>query len=98
MDETLKKMTELKEDEYSLYPPRMRESFGYDNESIFGYKVFLNDIPYRNLPDEWHFKVEGAEYSKEKLNQVNPYLIHFINKKIGWYIKNWKDKSIKVTY
>lgn len=98
IDETLQKMTDLKNDQYSLYPPRMRESFGYDNESIFGYKVFLKDIPYRNLPDEWHYKVEGADYSKEKLDAVDPFLIHFINKKIGWYLKNYKDQKLKIDY
>jgi hypothetical protein len=41
-DESAQEMKELKEDEYSMYHENVRSQFGYDNETIFAYKVKNN--------------------------------------------------------
>ena len=57
IDEVIQKMKELKEDEFSMYPEKIRLSFGYDNESIFGYKVKKNNLLTYNLWNPlWHGK------------------------------------------
>ena len=100
--DTIQKMKELKEDPFSMYPPSMTKSFGYDNETIFGYKIFKNDVTYIDLSSKWHYKVQGnpleAKYSKEDILEKDPVLIHFINKKIGWYLKELKGHDIEVDY
>lgn len=53
----IEKMKQLKEDEDSMYPEKVRKSFGFDNESIFAYKVKKNKMLTYNLVDpEWHSK------------------------------------------
>ena len=49
-------MTELKNDEFSMYPDNIRESFGYDNETIFSFKIFENNVNHSNLNKRWHYK------------------------------------------
>jgi hypothetical protein len=57
IDEVLEKMTELREDEFSMYPEKIRLSFGYDNETIFAYKARKNNLLTYNLWNPlWHGK------------------------------------------
>ena len=88
IDSTIDLMTEIKNDEFSMYPPLIRKQFGYDNESIFGYKVKMNEVPYENLKPKWHYRADAENPSRRALEIENPILIHFINKKFEWY---WDD-------
>ena len=94
IDKILSKMKDIKEDPYSMYPPRMRESFGYDNEAIFGYKIFKNDVDYKTLNNRWHYRFDEFNPTIEKFNKKKPIIIHFINKKIKWYLEHKKDVTI----
>jgi hypothetical protein len=50
-------MTELKEDDVSMYPPQIQKAFGYDNETIFAFKIIANNVNYKNLNDKiWHYR------------------------------------------
>ena len=94
IDKILSTMKELKEDEYSMYPPQIRKSFGYDNETITAYKVIKNNVFSFQLRDNWHFKhnenypesyIKGSPtYVREKAHineNVNKrQIIHFISK------------------
>ena len=91
INKVLDKMTDLKEDTYSMYPPKMRESFGYDNETIFGYKLFKNDVPFKNINQRWHCRFDDFNPTVNTLNNKKPIIIHFINKKFKWYYDN-KEK------
>lgn len=101
---TIAKMKDLREDpdNIHMYPRSMKDAFGYDNESIFGYKVFKNNVNFKDLnANEWHYKVmgePGRKYSKETLLEKDPVFIHFINKKMGWYLKEIKGHDIEVDY
>lgn len=88
IDEVLNQMTNLKEDQYSMYPPKMRESFGYDNETIFGYKVFKNNVSFKNINQSWHCRFDDFNPTISSLNNKKPIIIHFINKKFKWYYDN----------
>ena len=94
IDKILSTMKELKEDEYSMYPPQIRKSFGYDNETITAYKVIKNNVFSFQLRDNWHFKhnenypesyIKGSPtYVREKAhitkNVDKRQIIHFISK------------------
>lgn len=54
LDEVLDIMTDLQKD--SMYPPQIQNVFGYDNETIFSFKVVQNNVPHRTLDNIWHFK------------------------------------------
>ncbi len=80
--ETIDIMTELKEDEFGMYPPKIREQFGYDNESIFGYKVIQNNVIYDNLKPRWHYRIDAENpLTASGLEEWNPILLHVIDKR-----------------
>lgn len=54
IDDVMELMKDLQEDEFSMYPKNIKESFGYDNETIFSYKVVKNAAPVYNLIGAWH--------------------------------------------
>ena len=54
LEKDLTLMTYLK-DNAEMYPPNIVKTFGYDNETIFSYKVVANEVPVQWLDDKWHF-------------------------------------------
>jgi hypothetical protein len=99
IEETIALMKELKEDEFSMYPDVVRESFGYDNETIFSYKIKKNDVPFYKLNEWWHqrnyYKNSKAMLPNTNERSValndfearckewNTTIIHFISKNFG---------------
>ena len=97
IDEVLDTMTELKE--FSMYPDKVQSQFGYDNETIMGYKVAKNNVPVHRLSDTFHYRHyyttiktfdnTTQEYRKEKhilnakIKEHNVQLVHFISKNFG---------------
>lgn len=82
MKETISLMTELKEDEFGMYPPNIRAQFGYDNESIFGYKVIQNKVIYDNLKPRWHYRIDAENpLTPVGLSHWDPILLHVIDKR-----------------
>jgi len=97
IEEVLEKMTEVKE--FSMYPEQIRDSFGWDNETIFSYKVEKNEVPVFNIPKWWHHKnhywsknsfVPGhRDFKKAKhefeasVRESDSVIIHFISKNFG---------------
>ena len=96
IDEVIARMKELKQDEYGMYPEQIRKSFGYDNESIFSYKVFKNKaLIYRMIPT-WHtrhyydnrqsFEINSAAWRQaqtkwqSKCMKEQTVITHFISK------------------
>jgi lipopolysaccharide biosynthesis glycosyltransferase len=53
MPDIIDTMTELKQDD-SMYPGPVVEQFGYDNETIFGFKSAMNSTPIGYLGSRWH--------------------------------------------
>jgi hypothetical protein len=99
IDEVIKTMKSLKESEFSMYPPQIQKSFGYDNETIMSYKTKKNNVPVYNIPKWWHHKNHYSgknsfdpthrEYLKAKYEyetgtaNENSVIIHFISKNFG---------------
>ena len=52
IDEVIETMKEIKED--SMYLPQIRNSFGFDNETIFSYKAFKNNVLIYRAQPWWH--------------------------------------------
>jgi hypothetical protein len=86
-DYTLNLMTELKNDRDSMYPQWIQESFGWDNETIWGFKMFVNRVEKQWLDDVWHYFMDKVQYIPAETKMV-----HVINKEFtfvkGWYEKN----------
>lgn len=94
---TLEIMKELKE--FSMYPPAIQKSFGYDNETIMSYKIKMNSVPVQALNEQWHYKHDyntlksydktTIEFKRAKQNYQNDckkhnvVMTHFISKNFG---------------
>jgi hypothetical protein len=97
IDDILETMKELKE--FSMYPPAIQKSFGYDNETIMSYKVQMNNVSVYPLSQTWHYKHDAnkiktydkntTEFEQEKISynslvkEHNVIMTHFISKNFG---------------
>lgn len=84
-NETLNLMTELINSDF--WPEDIRNLFGYDNETIFAYKLFDKKLPYSNINNEWHFFMDKWSYIPKGTK-----FIHCINKDFN-YVRNWCEKN-----
>lgn len=78
---TLDLMTKVKK-EYDIYPENIVNSFGYDNETIFAYKLKTNNVSVRWLDEYWHFFLYDLPFISVKSK-----LIHVVDKNFD---KVWK--------
>lgn len=72
IDDTIQLMKDVKET--SMYPDNIRDSFGFDNETIFSYKVKKNDVHTHYLNEKWHFKqmdawIEGDNVTRRRVRE-----------------------------
>lgn len=97
IDKTIQTMKKLKES--SMYPEKVQAAFGYDNETIFSYKVKKNNVPVHQLGSDWHYKhnyknkdsfIKGtSSYRLDKyefkldVKRLNVVFAHFISKNFG---------------
>ena len=70
----LELMTHLKEDKDSMYPWKIRRSFGYDNETLFAHRIGMTETPYETLPIIWN----TIDLSRDSLDKAH--LVHVISK------------------
>lgn len=73
MDFIMDTMNNLREDE--MYPSYIREMFGWDNETIWSYKVKTNEVPIIWLDWQWHLFYDKYKYVPPKAK-----FVHVINK------------------
>ena len=94
IDKVIETMTEVKE--YSMYTDPIRDSFGYDNETIMSYKVCKNNVSIYDMPKWWHHKNHYWSLDSfdpthshhalakheyvSKTIEANSVIIHFISK------------------
>ena len=86
-DKTLKLMDSLVNDDTEMWPIHLIETFGWDNETIWSYKVKMNDIKIQWLNEKWHHFLDKWDYIP-----ANTTLCHVINKKFD-FVKNWYEKN-----
>jgi len=67
--DTIDLMTSLRFDESGLYPQNILDMFRYDNETIFSYKIQVNDVNVQWLDAVWHyfFDVQGFIPNETKI-------------------------------
>lgn len=86
-DYILNKMLDLKNDEFSMYPLWIQEIFGWDNETIWGFKTVQNEVPVQLLNEQWHHFMDKWNYIPD-----NTSLVHVINKNFN-YVREWCEKN-----
>jgi hypothetical protein len=86
-DYMLKLMSDLKTDPDSMYPQWIQEIFGWDNETIWGFKMASNNVEKQWLDDEWHYFMDRGTFIPSKIK-----IIHVINKEFA-AVRNWYEKN-----
>lgn len=74
-DDTLKFMHRIKNEE-GFWPKFVQNCFGYDNETLFSFKMKINNVNLIELDDVWHFPY------RKKINYIpkETKFVHAINK------------------
>lgn len=83
-ERVLELMTELKYDEYSMYPSNIQRIFNYDNETVFAYKRIINDVKIHYFSEEWHHKVHDESWFTFLKTAK---MFHVINKRFEKFFK-----------
>ena len=83
-EKDLKLMTRLKSDT-SIFPKKIVDFFGYDNETLFAFKLNQYNVPVQWLDSKWHYF-----FSNEHFIPKGTKLVHAINKRfdICWRAYN----------
>jgi len=71
----LKRMSEVRE-HHDMYPEKIRNFFGWDNETLWGVKQVENKVPVQWLNDEWHYHFNAQYFIPDEI-----VMCHTINKK-----------------
>ena len=74
-NDTINLMTKLINVDDGLYPPNIRKSFRYDNETIFSYKIKMNNVNVQWLDSRWHYFFDTQFYIPKDTK-----IVHAINK------------------
>ena len=82
-DETINLMDDLKYEEPNMWPDHIREMFGWDNETIWGYKSAINNVKVRLLDNQWHYF-----FDKNLTIPPTAKIVHCINKRFD-YLLDW---------
>jgi len=82
-DYIIKLMSEVKHDEFSMYPKNIQRVFNYDNETVFSYWVKAREIQIQYMAKEWHWLVDEL-ITEPKHIDPKAKIYHFINKKMEW--------------
>ena len=83
----LKFMNEVKHQE-GLWPKFIQNCFGYDNETLFSFKMKTNNVNLVELDDTWHFPYRHIINYIPKESKM----IHVINKNFK-YVKKYVKKN-----
>lgn len=73
-DDNLKMMTKLKNN-YDIFPKKIVDFFGYDNETLFSVLLKENNVPVQWLDNQWHYFFDTQGFIPDKTK-----FVHTINK------------------
>ena len=74
-DNDLNIMTKLKSN-YDIFPKKIVDFFGYDNETLFSVKLIENNVPVQWLDNHWHYFFDTQGFIPKDTK-----FVHTINKK-----------------
>ena len=83
---TLELMDNLKNED-CMWQKEITQMFGYDNETIWSYKVSTNEVKIQWLDEKWHHFFDRWDYIKPDTT-----FCHVINKKFD-FVKSWYEKN-----
>jgi len=83
-DSEIKMMDKLRNN-YDIFPKKIVDFFGFDNETLFSVKINENNVPVQWLDNQWHYF-----FDKELFIPKETKFVHTINKRfdIVWRTYN----------
>jgi len=69
--------------EPDIYPPFIQELFGWDNETLWAYKMISNNVEYNKLSPSWHHFMDKYSYIPKGTK-----IVHCIKKDFD-FVKNY---------
>lgn len=84
-EDMLDMMQELPNDDF--YPERIRNLFGYDNETLWAYKTYVNEVPFQQLDNDWHYFMYRWSYVPPSAK-----FVHCVSKNFK-YVRDWCEKN-----
>lgn len=84
-DSTLDVMKSMPNDDF--YPEKIRKLFGYDNETLWAYKTYVNEVPFQKLDDDWHYFMYRWSYVPPSAK-----FVHCVSKDFK-YVRDWCEKN-----
>lgn len=88
--ENLDLMTFLVNDrEETMFPENLLKMFGWDNETLFAYKIKENDVPIQWFDTEWHYF-----YDMELFIPPETKILHAINKKFETVWRAYEKRNL----
>ena len=82
-DYVINLMTQVKHDEFSMYPKNIQRVFNYDNETVFSFWIKSRQIEIQYMDKLWHWIVDET-ITDPKHMDPKAKLYHFINKRMDW--------------
>ena len=84
-DDDIKVMNKLTED-HNVFPKKIVDFFGYDNETLFSVKLNEYSVPVQWLDDTWHYFFDTQGFIPEGTN-----FVHAINKRFDIVWRRYYD-------
>lgn len=82
-DYVINLMTQVKYDEFSMYPNNIQRVFNYDNETVFSFWIKTRQIEIQYMEKLWHWIVDETITDPKHIDP-RAKLYHFINKRMDW--------------
>ena len=84
-DKDINLMTQLKFD-YDIFPKKIVDFFGYDNETLFSVKLKEHNVPVQWLDNVWHYFFYDQGFIPKETK-----FVHTINKKFDIVWRKYYD-------
>lgn len=86
-DEDMAFMSELVTNPDDMFMQWQIDSFGWDNETLWGYKSVVNEVIEQQLDGRWHYVMD-----RHKTIPPNTHLVHAITKEFE-FVRKWYEKN-----
>ena len=86
-DHMIEVMTELKEEQPSMWPSYIQSMFGWDNETLWGFLCVKKNIKVQTIDQFWHYFLDRGTFIPKASK-----LIHVIHKDF-YSVRKWCEKN-----
>jgi hypothetical protein len=86
-DYIIEVMTDLKEEQPSMWPTYIQHMFGWDNETIWGFYCVKKNLQIQNIGSNWHYFLDKGKFIPRSSK-----FIHIIHKDFK-IVREWCEKN-----